>query len=119
MSKTFVLDTNVLLHDPNCIYNFEDNKVVIPICCLEELDKFKSDNTELGVNARSVSRKLSELVGRHGSLIDYIPVGDDGLLKIYSRNIDFSFNGLKNSYDNLIIAVAKTIANEESNVVTS
>jgi len=41
MKKTFVLDTNVLIHDPECIYKFEDNDVVIPISVIEELDSLK------------------------------------------------------------------------------
>ena len=42
--KIFILDTNVLLHDHKCIYNFQENDVIIPIIVLEELDKFKKGN---------------------------------------------------------------------------
>jgi len=52
LKKTFVLDTNVLLQTPFALYSFGDNDVVIPEVVLEELDKFKKDNTELGANAR-------------------------------------------------------------------
>ena len=45
VAKIFVLDTNVLLHDHNCLYNFQDNDVIIPIVVLEELDKFKKEVT--------------------------------------------------------------------------
>lgn len=45
--KTFVLDTNVILHDYRSIYNFEDNDIVIPITVLEELDKFKRGNDQI------------------------------------------------------------------------
>ena len=45
--KNFVLDTNVLLHDHKCIFNFEENDIFIPIVVLEELDKFKKGNEEL------------------------------------------------------------------------
>ncbi len=61
MKKTFVLDTNVLLHDPNSIFSFEDNDVIIPIVVIEELDKFKKGLDEIGRNARQVSRHLDEL----------------------------------------------------------
>ncbi|HEY3346707.1 MAG TPA: PhoH family protein [Nitrospirota bacterium] len=61
MKKTFVLDTNVLLHDPNSIFSFKDNDVVIPIIVIEELDKFKKGLDEIGRNARQVSRHLDEL----------------------------------------------------------
>ena len=47
--KTFVLDTNVILHDSECIYNFEDNDVVIPITVLEELDKFKRGDDQISL----------------------------------------------------------------------
>lgn len=61
MKKTFVLDTNVLLHDPNSIFSFKDNDVVIPIVVIEELDKFKKGLDEIGRNARQISRHLDEL----------------------------------------------------------
>ncbi|MCK9419198.1 MAG: PhoH family protein [Nitrospirae bacterium] len=60
MKKIFVLDTNVLLHDPRAIFSFQDNDVVIPIVVIEELDKFKKDVNEIGRNARQVSRILDE-----------------------------------------------------------
>ena len=56
MKKTFILDTNVLLHDVNSIYAFEDNDVVIPMVVIEELDNFKSEGDTRGKNARMVSR---------------------------------------------------------------
>jgi PhoH-like ATPase len=60
MKKIFVLDTNVLLHDPRAIFSFEENDVVIPIVVIEELDKFKKGVDEIGRNARQVSRILDE-----------------------------------------------------------
>ena len=56
--KNYILDTNVLLHDPNSVLNFEDNSVIIPIEVLEEIDRFKRESSELGQNARAVSRLL-------------------------------------------------------------
>lgn len=61
MRKTFVLDTNVLLHDPGALTRFEDNLVVVPIEVVEEIDRFKRDPSEKGRNARQVSRLLDEL----------------------------------------------------------
>ena len=55
MKKTFVLDTNVLLHDFRAMFSFEDNDVVIPIYVVEEIDAFKKDLNELGRNVRQVS----------------------------------------------------------------
>ena len=59
--KSFVLDTNVLLHSGQSIESFQDNDVIIPMAVLEELDKFKKNNDELGRNARMVIRKLDRL----------------------------------------------------------
>ncbi len=58
--KTFVLDTNVLLHDPACLNRFTDNHVCIPADVLSELDKFKTEPSERGANAREVHRTLSK-----------------------------------------------------------
>lgn len=58
MKKRYILDTNVLLHDPNALYQFQENDVVIPLKVIEEIDRFKRDQTELGRNARHVSRML-------------------------------------------------------------
>lgn len=61
MKKTFVLDTNVLLHSHNALNSFADNNVVIPMQVLEELDRFKKGHDEKGSNARSVARELDRL----------------------------------------------------------
>ena len=59
--KHFVLDTNVLLHNPNSLYKFEEHEVIIPLQVIEELDKFKKNNDETGRNARSTIRALDKL----------------------------------------------------------
>ena len=61
MKKFYILDTNVLIHDPMSFNKFEDNTVVIPIAVIEELDTFKSVADERGKAARIVSRKLDEM----------------------------------------------------------
>lgn len=63
VKKTFVLDTNVLLHDYRCIHNFEENDIVIPITALEELDKFKRGNDTINLHAREFTRELDKLSG--------------------------------------------------------
>ena len=79
MKKNFLLDTNVLLHDPNALVSFEDNNVVIPIYVIEEIDNFKKDLSELGRNARQVSRMLDEFRGTEGaSLLDGVPLNGMG-----------------------------------------
>jgi PhoH-like ATPase len=59
--KIFVLDTNVLIHDPKALFNFTGAHVGIPSVVLEELDQFKGEGTERGRNAREVIRKLDGL----------------------------------------------------------
>lgn len=61
--KTFVLDTNVLLHDYKCIFNFQENDIVLPIVVLEELDKFKKGNEQINFHARELARELDKLAG--------------------------------------------------------
>ncbi len=63
MAKTFVLDTNVILHDYNSIMQFEDNDIIIPITVLEELDNFKKGNEEINFHAREFMRELNKLSG--------------------------------------------------------
>ena len=81
MSKIFVLDTNVLLHNANCLESFADNQVVLPLAVLEELDKFKSNNDELGRNARQAIRRIDAM--RHkGRLAQGVPTDHGGTLRI-------------------------------------
>ncbi len=61
--KIFVLDTNVVLHDYMCIYNFQDNDLIIPIVVLEELDKMKKGNDQINYNAREFTRELDKIAG--------------------------------------------------------
>lgn len=61
--KIFIIDTNVLLHDYRCIYNFQDNDLVIPIVVLEELDKFKKGNDLINYHAREFTRELDKISG--------------------------------------------------------
>lgn len=59
--KNFVLDTNVLLHDPHCLNRFENNHLYIPVEVLSELDRFKNEQTERGANARTIHRFLTQI----------------------------------------------------------
>ena len=62
-SKLFVLDTNVVLHDASCIYNFQENDIVVPITVIEELDQFKRGHGDLNFQAREFLRSLDALTG--------------------------------------------------------
>src|ERR1041385_7999804 len=79
--KNYILDTNVLLHDPNSLLSFVDNNVLIPIEVIEEIDRFKRESTELVQNARSVSRMLDGFRG-DGSLSEGVKLPNGGKLKI-------------------------------------
>ncbi|HEX7577323.1 MAG TPA: PhoH family protein [Verrucomicrobiae bacterium] len=110
--KNYILDTNVLLHDPNSILSFVDNHVLIPIEVIEEIDRFKRESTDLGQNARSVSRMLDGFRGT-GSLSEGVDLPNGGKLKIafykngHSGNSDVAFNG--NTVDNRILLLAASI----------
>ena len=77
ISKLFVLDTNVLLHDPSSLFRFEEHDVFLPMMTLEELDHQKKGMTEVARNARQVSRSLDTLVGDNTKLDEGLPL--DGL----------------------------------------
>ena len=105
-NKTFVLDTNVLLHDHTCIESFADNTVVLPMPVIEELDKFKKETNELGRNARGVIRRLDAL-REHGRLGDGVKMDNGGTLKIIVGSRPVGDSGLEEEIpDNKIIRVA-------------
>lgn len=116
MKKTFVLDTNVLLSDPNALFSFEENNIVLPMIVLEELDRHKDRQDEVGRNARETSRKLSILTKEHKVFDGPIPLGEKrGELKILSYNF-LGFSDVKElippelegkSGDNQILAVCR------------
>lgn len=82
-AKTFVLDTNVLLHDPQSIFKFEDNNLAIPVEVLEELDGIKTEqSTERGRNARRVHRILSELLPDSRSMHEGVKLSNGGTLSV-------------------------------------
>ena len=70
LTKLFILDTNVLLHDPTSVYRFEEHDVFLPIMTLEELDNNKKGLSEVSRNARQVTRTLDEIVSRHSEAIE-------------------------------------------------
>lgn len=114
VEKCFVLDTNVLLSDPSSIYSFEEHNVVIPLIVLEELDRQKSRQDEVGKSARAVARELDDLRAT-GNLFDGIRLAHGtatGILQIKSLSSTLSFDKLPpelrtGSADNIIISLAK------------
>src|SRR5688572_30100700 len=82
MKKNYVLDANVLLHDPHAIFKFEDNDLVIPIYAIEEIDQFKREGSERGRNARTIARLLDGLRRSEGTLSRGVPLDSGGSLRI-------------------------------------
>jgi PhoH-like ATPase len=82
-AKTYVLDTNVLLHDPQSIFKFEDNNLAIPVEVLEELDAIKGEqSTERGRNARRVHRILQELLPDSRAMHEGVKLPNGGTLSV-------------------------------------
>lgn len=113
MKKVFILDANVLLANPLSIYKFEDNDVVIPIVVIEEIDRFKKELSDIGRNAREVSRILDKLRVK-GKLSQGIPIVDDktdsGKLFVnLGYNVKVLSDNLEKSADNQILATALTL----------
>lgn len=103
--KYYLLDTNVLLGDPRALFSFQENHIIIPMIVLEELDRFKSHNDEIGRAARTVNRTLDELRST-GSLHDGVPLPGGGTLRVISSE-PTPIKGLNYSKpDNLIIGYA-------------
>ena len=110
--KNFILDTNVLLHDPQSVFKFQDNNIIIPITVIEEVDRFKKDMNETGRNARMVSRILDSMREK-GSLAAGVSTPGGGVLRIemfaekYFKNLPVDLR--VDNGDNRIIAVAQAV----------
>ena len=120
--KLFIIDTNVLLHDYKCIYNFEENDIIIPIVVLEELDKFKRGNDLINFHAREFTRELDKLSGDM-LLTANIPLGENlGNMHIetgkdFSEKVNQSFP--ERTADHRILAIAEYVCstNKDKTVV--
>jgi PhoH-like ATPase len=117
MRKNFILDTNVLLHDPRAIFHFADNTVVIPIYVIEEIDRFKKELSELGRNAREVARELDGFRATGSHLSDGVPLENGGKIKVAIGTRDVPA-ALKSSQavDNMILAVALEVRDADPSV---
>jgi PhoH-like ATPase len=118
MRKNFVLDTNVLLHDPRAIFSFQDNTVIIPIYVLEEIDHFKKELSELGRNARELARRLDEFRSR-GNLADGISLESGGTIRVElgKRNLPEALKASQ-MIDNFILGVALEVRDRDQNMPT-
>lgn len=114
--KTFVLDTNVVLHDYKSIYNFQNNDIVIPIVVLEELDKFKKGNDQINFHAREFARELDKILNGY-PIEDGASLGK-GLGKLYVHAGVAFPDEMKRSFsedipDHRILAVALAVTAEK------
>ena len=82
MRKNYVLDANILIHDPHSIFQFADNTVIIPVGVIGEIDRFKKERTDRGFNARNVVRLLDSLRTDRG-LSDGVQLESGGHLKVF------------------------------------
>ena len=119
--KFFVLDTNVLLHNPEALFAFHDNIVVIPLTVIEELDRFKTENNDIGRNARQCIRHLDGL-RRKGRLIEGVKWstgsnGHDGMVRIDWGDYELPPALREASPDNRIIGVAWAIKQQGKRAV--
>lgn len=115
--KTFVLDTNVILHDPYAMFAFAGSRVVIPLTVIEELDTFKRNNDERGRSARLVARKLDEL-RKKGKLSDWVELDHGGKLRVeiqVSEGLPKSFSA--HTKDNEILSCALFLRKQGEQVV--
>lgn len=122
MKKTYVLDTNVLIHDPHALFNFEDNNIVLPIYVVEEIDKLKRSEGEKGRNARVTARAIDEL-RKNGSLFKGVDLPKGGTLRVEIRGEYKNLPSFlqKDMMDNRILAVVMEISktiNEKVILVT-
>jgi PhoH-like ATPase len=117
LKKNFILDTNVLLHDPRSMFGFGDNNVVIPIYVIEEIDNFKRDLSSLGRNARQVSRYLDDFRAQ-GKLREGVSLGPEkGTVRvtITERKLPPEL-GEGHSVDSRILASALDLKEHEKNL---
>src|SRR5207302_5190377 len=119
MKKNFVLDTNVLLHDPRAIFHFADNQVVIPIYVLEEIDHFKKELSERGRNAREVARRLDEFRDKGSSLSEGVELENGGRLQVAlaTRALPETLRASQ-TQDNNILGVALEVRDKDKDIPT-
>ena len=122
MKKTYVLDTNVILHSAQALNSFEDNEVVIPMTVIEELDKFKRNQDELGRNTRQAIRQIDAL-RQKGSLAKGVKLDNSlnprkcGSLRVVVSEGRLSGSSDMNVPDNRILNVAKMLMEREKHPV--
>lgn len=110
--KYYILDTNVVLHDPQAIFKFDDNTVILPLTVIEEIDRFKKDQSEIGRNARQISRMIDGFRSQ-AKLVEGVTLENGGIFKVAIYKQEFMQKlppELRvDRGDNRILAVAKDL----------
>ena len=115
--KSFVLDTNVLLHNPNAMFMFQEHEVVIPLVVIEELDRFKKNNDDTGRNSRQVIREFDKL-RQKGHLFEGVQINDlGGTLRIDRGGQPIPADLGIDPADNKILAVAHALHNQGQHTI--
>lgn len=118
MIKTYILDTNILLHNPQALFAFQDNNVVLADITIDELDNHKRDKGEVGANARETARLLDKMMEntKNGNLFDGYKMDNGGILRIEMNNVDTEMpKSWKDTPDLRILRVCKGIQNKAKN----
>jgi len=116
MPKIYVLDTNVLIQSPYSLLSFEDNTVILPIVCLEELDGLKNDDGERGANARECIRFLENL-RLNGNLLKGVKLSNGGTLRIEANHIHTDLpEEFSDKNDNRVLKVCKGLSTKNTSV---
>ena len=118
LHKTFVLDTNVLIQSPYSLLSFEENELVLPLVCLEELDNLKTDEGERGSNARECIRFLERL-RLSGNLLEGVPLSNGGTLRIEQNYTNIALPGdfQESKHDNRLLKVCKGLSDQSLPVI--
>jgi len=118
LKKTYVIDTNVILYSSGALLSFGNNDVVIPEVVLEELDNFKKDKTDLGVNARQASRIIDRL-RKEGNLNKGVVLPGGGKLRVEMNHYDTMMppSWEKEKPDNRILQVCKALKDAGEDVI--
>jgi len=114
LNKIFILDTNVLLHDSQAIFKFQDNDVIIPLIAIEEMDNQKRRQDEVGRNARRVAKMIDDLRHR-GKIFEGVKLDNGGTLKVELNHQKIEkLSGALEQFkaDNRILAVAMAYQEE-------
>ena len=101
MKKNYLLDTNVLLHDPRALFNFEDNNIYLPLEVVVELDQFKKGSEEINANAREVIRNLEELTEK-GVPDKGIALPREGRLYFLKSSVESWYSEVQQDDDSLL-----------------